>query len=73
MPDTVSEARVVFAEELLRSVRQMTYVLVTLSIPVILLLVFAGVTILPRGVRRSGAGADGGDDGFSDRGRKPVR
>ena len=45
MPDTVSEARVVFAEELLRSVRQMTYVLVTLSIPVILLLVFAGVTI----------------------------
>ena len=52
MPDTVSEARVVFAEELLRSVRQMTYVLVTLSIPVILLLVFAGVTILPSGVRR---------------------
>ena len=45
MPDTVSEARVVFAEELLRSMRQMTYVLVTLSIPVILLLVFAGVTI----------------------------
>ena len=45
MPDTVSEARMVFAEELLRSGRQMTYVLVTLSIPVILLLVFAGVTI----------------------------
>ena len=41
----MSEARVVFAEELLRSMRQMTYVLVTLSIPVILLLVFAGVTI----------------------------
>ena len=45
MPDTVSEARVVFAEELLRSMQQMPYVLVTLSIPVILLLVFAGVTI----------------------------
>ena len=46
MPDTVSEARVVFAEELQRaSMRQLTYVLVTLSIPVILLLIFAGVTI----------------------------
>jgi ABC-2 type transport system permease protein len=52
VPDTVSEARVVFTEEFRRTVRRVSYVLVTLAVPAILVSVFVGVVAVRAFVER---------------------